>query len=259
MVNIRSEREIGKIRESSRIVYETLSALSEKIVLGVTGKELDQYAETFIRSQGGEPAFKGYMGYPSTLCISINDEVVHGIPDARKFQNGDIVSIDCGVLKDDFFGDSARTYAVGDVASDVRNLMRITEEALYIGVEKAILGNHVSDIGHAIQSHVEEQGFSIVRELVGHGIGRELHEDPQIPNYGSPGQGVELKEGMCIAIEPMVNLGDKEIFTKDDSWTICTRDGKPSAHFEHTVLVWKAGAQILSNGVFEKSSDYVVA
>ena len=248
MVNIRSEREIGKIRESSRIVYETLSALSEKIVLGVTGKELDQYAETFIRGQGGEPAFKGYMGYPSTLCISINDEVVHGIPDARKFRNGDIVSIDCGVLKDDYYGDSARTYAVGDVASDVRDLMRITEEALYIGVEKAILGNHVSDIGHAIQSHVEEHGFSIVRELVGHGIGRALHEEPQIPNYGKAKQGYKLSSGMCIAIEPMINAGAKEVFTAKDGWTILTKDGQASAHFEHTIAITNNGPKILSVG-----------
>lgn len=259
MVNIRSEREISKIRECGRIIHEVLNALEGKVVPGAKGKELDSFAEAFIRGQGAEPAFKGYLGYPSSLCISINEEVVHGIPDGRILQEGDIVSIDCGVRKDDYHGDSARTYAVGTVSEDLRDLMSVTQEALAIGVERASAGNHVSDIGHAIQSHVEEHGYSIVRELVGHGIGRELHEDPQIPNYGNPGQGVVLKEGMCFAIEPMVNLGGKEVFTKDDGWTICTKDGKPSAHFEHTVVVGSAGGRILSNGVYEAVSDPLVA
>tara|TARA_B100001123_G_C15341110_1_gene1034934 strand:- start:6027 stop:6806 length:780 start_codon:yes stop_codon:yes gene_type:complete len=252
LVNIRSKREVEQIRESGRVVYETLSTLEERIVSGASGKELDRFAEEFIRSQGGEPAFKGYMGYPSSLCISINEEVVHGIPSNRPFLEGDIVSVDCGVLKDGYYGDSARTYSVGTIRPEVRNLMRITEEALYLGIDSAVEGSHVSDIGHAVQSHVEANGFSVVRELVGHGIGRELHEDPQVPNYGSPGQGVELKEGMCIAIEPMVNLGDKEIYTKDDGWTICTRDGEPSAHYEHTIVVGhEYKGRILTNGVFE--------
>ena len=254
MVNIRSEREVEQIRESGRVVYETLSALEERIVSGATGKELDRFAEQFIRSKGGEPAFKGYMGYPSSLCISINEEVVHGIPSNRPFVEGDIVSVDCGVLKDDYYGDSARTYSVGTVLPEVRDLMRITEEALYLGIDTAVAGSHVSDIGHAVQSHVEANGFSVVRELVGHGIGRELHEDPQVPNYGSPGRGVELKEGMCIAIEPMVNLGEKEIYTKDDGWTICTCDGEPSAHYEHTIVVGHEKGRILTNGVFEETA-----
>ena len=254
MVNIRSEREIEQIRESGRVVYEILSALEERIVSGATGKELDRFAEQFIRSQGGEPAFKGYMGYPSSLCISINEEVVHGIPSNRPFVEGDIVSVDCGVIKDDYYGDSARTYSVGTIRPEVRDLMRVTEEALYHGIDSAVAGSRVSDIGHAVQSHVEAHGFSVVRELVGHGIGRELHEDPQVPNYGSPGQGVELKEGMCIAIEPMVNLGEKEIYTKDDGWTICTRDGEPSAHYEHTVVVSHEKGRILTNGVFEETA-----
>ncbi|MEE2876178.1 MAG: type I methionyl aminopeptidase [Candidatus Neomarinimicrobiota bacterium] len=251
MVNIRSEREIEKIRESGRIVYETLSAMEERTVPGANGKELDRFAENFIRSQGGEPAFKGYMGYPSSLCISINEEVVHGIPTNRSFMEGDIVSIDCGVLKNSYYGDSARTYSVGSVRPEVGDLMRVTEEALYLGIESALAGNRVSDIGCSVQSHVESHGFSVVRELVGHGIGRELHEDPQVPNYGTSGQGVKLIEGMCMAIEPMVNLGGKEIFTKNDGWTICTRDGEPSAHFEHTVVVGSEGGKILTNGVFE--------
>ncbi len=252
MVNIRSEREVEQIRESGRVVYETLSALEERIVVGATGKDLDRFAEQFIQSEDGEPAFKGYMGYPSSLCISINEEVVHGIPSNRPFEEGDIVSVDCGVLKDYYYGDSARTYSVGTIQPELRDLMRITEEALYLGIDSAVAGNHVSDIGHAVQSHVEAHGFSVVRELVGHGIGRELHEDPQVPNYGSPGQGIELKEGMCIAIEPMVNLGEKEIYTKDDGWTICTRDGEPSAHFEHTIVVGYEKGRILTNGVFEE-------
>ncbi len=254
MVNIRSEREIEKIRESGTIVFETLSALEERIVPGANGNELDRFAEQFIQSRGGEPAFKGYMGYPSSLCISINEEVVHGIPSTQPFVEGDIVSIDCGVLKNGYYGDSARTYSVGAVGSEVRDLMRVTEEALYLGIDRAVAGNYVSDIGCAVQSHVEEHGYSVVRELVGHGIGRELHEDPQVPNYGTPGQGVELKEGMCIAIEPMVNLGEKEIYTKDDGWTICTRDGQPSAHYEHTVVVGREKGRILTNGVFEEAT-----
>lgn len=254
VVNIRSKREIKKIRESGRIVYETLSALEQQIIVGSNGKELDKFAENFIRSQGAKPAFKGYMGYPSSLCISMNDEVVHGIPDNREFNEGDIISIDCGVLKDDYYGDSARTYPVSDVEQEVKELLRVTEESLYLGIDQAVDGNHISDIGYAIQSYVESHGFSIVRELVGHGIGRDLHEDPQIPNYGTLGQGPELKEGMCLAIEPMVNFGGKDIFTKEDGWTICTLDGKPSAHFEHTVVVGKESGEILTDRIIKQAT-----
>lgn len=252
MVNIRSRREIERIEESSKVVYETLTHLESRTVPGVTGEKLDRLAEDYIRSRRFVPAFKGYMGYPATLCISVNDEVVHGIPSSRELEDGDIVSIDCGVVKDGYYGDSARTFAVGEVPEEVRKLLEVTEKSLYIGIEQAVEGNHVSDIGHSIQGYVEKFGFSIVRELVGHGIGTQLHEDPQIPNFGNPGQGIELKEGMCLAIEPMVNLGMREIYTKSDGWTVCTRDGRPSAHFEHTVVISKRGARILSNGALDE-------
>jgi len=252
MVSTRSVREIAKIRESSRIVYEILDFLEDKIVPGVTGKEIDSLAEEHIRSQGAEPAFKGYLGYPSTICFSKNEKVVHGIPDGRTLDDGDIVSIDCGAIKDGYYGDSARTYTVGSsIGEDVQKLLDVTERSLYVGIEQAKSGNHVSDIGHKIQEYVESFGFSIVRELVGHGIGTQLHENPQIPNYGDAGQGVELKAGMCLAIEPMVNLGGEEVYTEQDGWTICTRDGKPSAHFEHTIVVGEEGGRILSNGFFD--------
>lgn len=255
MVYIRSHREIELIRESSQIVYETLKRVEEKISPGVTGGELDRLAEAYIISRGGVPAFKGYMGYSSTLCISINDEVVHGIPDDRPFREGDIVSIDCGVVKNGYYGDSARTFAVGEIPPEAKKLLDVTEEALHLGIKAARADNHVSDIGHTVQTHVERSGYSVVRELVGHGIGIQLHEDPQIPNYGPGGHGVVLKENMCLAIEPMVNLGDNQIFTKPDGWTICTRDGKPSAHFEHTVVVTPDGGRILSDGSVENRGD----
>ncbi|MEE9167390.1 MAG: type I methionyl aminopeptidase [Candidatus Neomarinimicrobiota bacterium] len=251
MVNIRSKGEIDRIGKSGRVVFDTLNLLENYIVPGSTGEELNRLAEEYIRSQGYVPAFNGYMGYPATLCVSINDAVVHGIPDRRQFRDGDIVSIDCGVVKDGYYGDSARTFAVGEVSEEVEKLLDVTEKSLYRGIEKAVVGNHVSDIGHSIQEYVEEFGFSIVRELVGHGIGTELHEEPQIPNFGEPGRGTILKEGMCLAIEPMVNLGLKEIYTKPDGWTICTKDGKPSAHFEHTVVVTSDEARILSNGTLD--------
>ncbi|HIC51152.1 MAG TPA: type I methionyl aminopeptidase [Candidatus Marinimicrobia bacterium] len=250
MVAIRSKREVEKIAESSRIVADSLDFLEDKIVEGVTGMELDKIAEDYIRSRDAEPAFKGYMGYPATLCISVNDEVVHGIPNDTSFKNGDIVGIDCGALKDGYYGDHARTYMIGNVSQELQDLVNTTRKSLKIGIDQAKAGNYVSDIGHAIQTYVEEKGYSVVRELVGHGIGRNLHEDPQIPNYGEPGRGLKLKSGMCIAIEPMINLGGKEIYTKPDGWTICTQDGKPSAHFEHTIVITEQGGNILSNGTF---------
>ncbi len=252
MVNIRNKREIDLIRESSQIVYETLTLLGENIKPGVTGEKLNKIAEKYIYSRGATPAFKGYMEYPKSICISINEEVVHGIPNRRKLNEGDIVAIDCGVLKDGYYGDSAWTYTVGQIDADVMKLMTVTEKALYIGIEQAKSGNRLSDIGHVIQSYVESHGFNVVRELVGHGIGTELHEDPQIPNYGDPGEGILLKSGMCLAIEPMVNLGGKEVYTRSDGWTVCTRDGKPSAHFEHTVVVSDNGGKILSDGTIDK-------
>ena len=246
MVRVRTRREIELIGESAQIVADTLDMLSTKVISGVSLLELDTLAEEFIRSRGARPAFKGYMGFPATLCISVDDEVVHGIPSNNKLSEGQIVGIDCGAEKNGYYGDSARTFAIGNISDNNRDLMLTTEKALALGIEQAKPGNYVSDIGHAIQSFVEPKGFSIVRELVGHGIGTQLHEDPQVPNYGVPGMGDELKVGMCLAIEPMVNCGRKEVFTAEDGWTIKTKDGYNSAHFEHTIAIRENGAEILS-------------
>lgn len=248
MVRIRSQREIEMIRTSAQLVADTLDMLSDSIQPGITTGELDRLAEEFIVKNGGRPAFKGYMGFPASLCISIDDVVVHGIPGDRELETGQIVGIDCGVKKNGYFGDSARTFAVGNISTEDHRLMEVTREALMLGIQAAKQGNYVSDIGHAIQRHVEERGYSVVRELVGHGVGTELHEEPQVPNFGQPSQGQPLKAGMCLAIEPMINLGNKEVFTEKDGWTVRTLDGKPSAHFEHTIAVTENGAQILSLG-----------
>ena len=237
MVRGRSNREIEHISESAQIVADTLDMLTEKVESGISLMELDTLAEEFIRSRDAIPAFKGYMGFPATLCISVDDEVVHGIPSNKILNNGQIVGIDCGALKNGYYGDSARTFPVGDISDQDKKLIEITQEALYLGINEAVPGNYVSDIGHAIQKFVEPKGYSIVRELVGHGIGTNLHEDPQVPNYGDPGMGVKLKEGMCLAIEPMINRGGKEVYTLDDGWTIKTKDGFNSAHFEHTIAI----------------------
>ena len=246
MVRVRTKREIKFIAESAQIVADTLDMISTKVTDGVSLMELDALAENFIRSRDARPAFKGYMGFPATLCISVDDEVVHGIPSNITLKNGQIVGIDCGAEKNGYYGDSARTFAVGDISDENRELMLTTEDALAVGIGQAKPGNYVSDIGHAIQSFVEPKGFSIVRELVGHGIGTQLHEDPQVPNYGIPGMGDELKEGMCLAIEPMINLGHRDIYTCEDGWTIKTKDGYNSAHFEHTITIRENGAEILS-------------
>jgi methionyl aminopeptidase len=246
MVRLRTEREINLIAESAQIVGDTLDMLSGKVKPGISLMELDTLAEKFIRSQDAVPAFKGYMGFPATLCISVDDEVVHGIPSDKVLNDGQIVGIDCGAVKNGYYGDSARTFAVGNISDEDKDLIDTTQKALYHGIEKAVPGNYVSDIGHAIQAYVEPKGYSIVRELVGHGIGTNLHEDPQVPNYGDPGMGVELKEGMCLAIEPMINIGDKEVYTLDDGWTVKTKDGYNSAHFEHTIAILKNGPKVLS-------------
>ncbi len=248
MVRVRNEREIDLIAESCQIVADTLDMLTNHIKPGAVLLELDSLAEDFIRSKGARPAFKGYMGFPATLCISIDEEVVHGIPAKRTLQDGQIVGIDCGAEKKGYYGDSARTFAVGEISTDKKKLMDITKESLMLGIKEAKPGNYVSDIGHAIQTFVEAEGFSVVRELVGHGIGTSLHEDPQVPNYGVPKQGYKLQEGMCLAIEPMINLGEKEIFTDKDGWTIKTKDGKSSAHFEHTIAILSEGPKILTMG-----------
>ena len=246
MINIRNQKEINLIKESSGMVFDVLESLNELITPGASPKDLDLFAENYIKNNGGTPAFKGYMGFPSTLCISVNEEVVHGIPSERLLKNGDIVSIDCGVLKNGFYGDSARTYAVGKISKELNNLLDVTKKSLSLGIKSVKTGGRLSDIGYAIQKYVEDNGFSVVRDLVGHGIGENLHEEPQIPNYGEKGEGIILKEGMCFAIEPMVNMGENEILTKKDGWTIYTKDMKPSAHFEHTIVVRKEGGEILS-------------
>jgi methionyl aminopeptidase len=222
--------------------------LSEYIVPDASILELDEMAEEFIRSRGARPAFKGYMGFPATLCVSVDDEVVHGIPTDRVLEEGQIVGVDCGAEKDGYFGDHARTFAVGTISEEKQQLMDITRESLLRGIAEAKPGNYVSDIGYAIQSFVEQYGYSVVRELVGHGIGTKLHEEPQVPNYGEPKQGYRLREGMCIAIEPMINMGVKEIKTDADGWTIRTLDGEASAHFEHTIAITANGPVILSEG-----------
>ncbi len=246
MVRIRTKREIELIRISAQLVADTLAMLEGHIHPGVTTSELDRLAEDYIRSQGGRPVFKGYMGFPSSLCISINDVVVHGIPGPTVLQEGQIVGIDCGVEKNGYIGDAARTFAVGEISDADKQLMQVTNAALLLGIEQARPGNFVSDIGHAIQQYVEAHGYSVVRELVGHGVGTELHEEPQIPNFGFPKQGYPLKAGMVLAIEPMINMGVKEVYTDKDGWTVRTMDGKNSAHFEHTIAVLENGAQILS-------------
>ena len=257
MINIRGNKEISLIKESSSIVFDVLESLNELIIPGVSPKELDIFAENYIKKSGGVPAFKGYLGFPSTLCVSINEEVVHGIPSDKKLNNGDIVSIDCGVLKNGFYGDSARTYPVGSITSELKTLLDVTKKSLSLGIKSAKVGGRLSDIGHAIQTFVEENGFSVVRDLVGHGIGKNLHEEPQIPNYGIKGEGLKLKEGMCFAIEPMVNIGEKEILTKQDGWTIYTKDKKPSAHFEHTIVVRNNGGEVLSTKVINNEESLV--
>ena len=246
MVYKRSENEIKMISRSCQIVADTIDMLSEFVVPGALISDLDKKAENFITSQGARPAFKGYMGFPSTLCISIEDAVVHGIPGDIELKEGQIVGIDCGAEVNGYYGDHAKTFSVGKISSEKKKLMEITEESLYKGIEKAVPGNFVGDIGHAVQTHAESNGFSVVRELVGHGIGENLHEEPQVPNYGAPSQGYKLHAGMCIAIEPMINLGGREIYTAKDGWTILTADGKASAHFEHTIAILEDGPKILS-------------
>ena len=246
MVNIRSEKEIQLIADSCQIVADTLDMLTAQVKPGVKISDLDKLAEEFIVSKGARPAFKGYMGFPSTLCVSVDDEVVHGIPTDRYLEEGQIVGIDCGAEKEGYYGDHARTFSIGKISDSKQKLMDITKDCLLIGISKAKPGNYVSDIGHAIQSLAESNGFSVVRELVGHGIGSSLHEEPQVPNYGNPRQGYRLTEGMCIAIEPMINMGNKEVITDSDGWTIRTKDGEVSAHFEHTIAITSNGPKILS-------------
>lgn len=250
-VQVKNTREIGLMKESCRIVAEVLALVGSRIASGVRTRDLDEAAEEYIRSRGGEPAFKGYGHdrrnlFPGTLCVSIDDEVVHGIPDGGKIEEGQVVSIDVGVKKNGYFGDGARTFPVGKISEEKTRLLRVTEEALLLGIAQARAGNHLHDVSAAVQRHVESAGFSVVRDLVGHGIGKNLHEDPAVPNYGEPGTGVVLKEGMALAIEPMVNAGTHRVTVGNDGWTVRTADGKPSAHFEHTIVVTTGEAEILT-------------
>ncbi len=247
MIFYKTDEEIELIRESSLLVAKTHGEVAKLITPGVTSLELDKVAEEFIRDNGGVPAFKGYGGFPNTLCISPNEQVVHGIPQDLAIENGTILSIDCGVVKNGYYGDSAYTYAVGEVDDEVKDLLRVTKESLLKGIEKAVVGNRIGDIAYAIQAHAEQHGYGVVRELVGHGVGKALHEDPQVPNYGKRGRGPKLKEGLVIAIEPMINMGTHLVRHHRDGWTITTKDKLPSAHFEHTIAVRKGEADVLSS------------
>lgn len=247
MITIKSDREIEIMKKANQIVAETFLYLEEKIKPGISTSAINELADNFMRNKGAKPSFLGYRGFPASVCISINDEVVHGIPDNKRvLQNGEIVSLDIGTIFEGFNGDSARTFAVGKISPEAARLIKVTEESLKIAIEKAEPGNRLSDISHAVQSFVEKNGFSVVRDYVGHGIGRKMHEDPQIPNFGPPGRGPLLKPGMTLAIEPMVNIGRYEVKTLADGWTVVTSDGSFSAHFEDSIVITEKGPEVLS-------------
>jgi len=250
MIFLKSESEIKKMREAAQLVSRTLAEVAKVIEPGIETGKLDRIAEDFIKKHNARPAFKGYgpksSPFPATLCISVNDEVVHGIPGKRKLNDGDIVSIDCGVEKDGYFGDHAYTFAVGECSAEDEKLLKVTLESLYKGIDQAVHGNKIGDIGHAVQTFCEENNFGVVRDLVGHGIGKDMHEDPTVPNYGKPGRGERLRTGMTLAIEPMITRGSWKVKTMNDKWTIKTADGSNAAHFEHDVVVREGKAEILS-------------
>jgi methionyl aminopeptidase len=247
MIYYKTNEEIEKIRESSLLVARTLGEVAKHIEPGVTSLQLDKIAEEFIRDNGGIPAFKGFNGFPNSLCMSPNDQVVHGIPDNTPLKEGEIISVDCGALKDGFYGDSAYTFGVGEISPEAAELLRVTKESLYKGIAVALAGRRLHDISYEVQTYCESHGFSVVRELVGHGIGRNLHEGPEVPNFGKRGSGLKMQEGLVIAIEPMINMGRRNVIHGKDGWTIRTADGKPSAHFEHTIAIRKDKADILSS------------
>ena len=247
MIYLKTDEEIELMRESNHLVARVLAEVAKSIKPGVSTLELDRIAEGFIRDNGAVPSFLNYNGYPNSLCISVNDQVVHGVPsDEHKLEEGDVVSIDCGVEKNGFHGDSCYTFCVGTVDDETRLLLKTTKEALYEGIKNAVAGKRVGDVSHAVQDYCEKRGYSVVREMVGHGVGRQLHEAPDVPNFGKRGNGPKLKPGMVIAIEPMINMGNRKILIEKDGWTARTRDRKPSAHFEHTVAIRKGEADILS-------------
>lgn len=266
MIYLKSELEIEKMRESAQLVSRTLGEVGKFIEPGVTTGKLDRIAEEYIAANNARPAFKGYgpknNPFPGTLCISVNEEVVHGIPGDRVLEEGDIVSVDCGVEKDGYFGDHAYTFAVGECDDKVLNLLRTTLESLYVGIEQAIHGNRIGDIGNSIQTHCENEGYGVVRDLVGHGLGKSLHEDPSVPNYGRKNRGERLRSGMTLAIEPMINMGSWKVETLNDGWTVVTADGSISAHFEHDVVVREGKAEILSTfdyiAELSKNQDKVI-
>lgn len=250
MIYLKKEDEIDLLRESNQLLGKAHAVVAELIAPGVKTIELDKAAEAFIKGHGGVPSFKGYGGFPYALCISVNDAVVHGFPSEYELQEGDIISVDCGIYLNGFHSDSAYTYGVGKISEEKKQLLKATKESLFRGIEQAIAGNRIGDIGHAIQQYAEGKGYSVVRDLVGHGIGRDLHEEPQVPNYGKRGRGKKLQEGLVLAIEPMINMGVKEVVMGNDEWTILTRDNKPSAHFELSIVVRKEKAEILSTFAF---------
>ena len=250
MIHYKTTQEIELMRQSSLLVSETLALVAGLIKPGITTLRIDSVAETFIKDNKAVASFKGYNGFPFACCISVNDAVVHGFPSNNELKDGDVISVDVGVFKNGFHGDSAYTFAVGDVSAEIKQLLRVTKDSLYRGIEKATHGNRVGDIANAIQTYTErEHGYGVVRDLVGHGLGRHLHEEPQVPNFGKKGTGAKLKEGLVIAIEPMINLGTKDVYHDKDGWTIRTADGKPSAHYEHDICIRKGKADILSTFV----------
>jgi len=246
VINIKSDVEIQYMRSAGKVVAQTLALIEEVIKPGITTAEIDKLAEEFIIKQGAKPSFKGYCGFPASICTSINDEVVHGIPTNRSLLEGDIISIDCGAILNGYHGDAARTFPVGKVSIEAEKLIEVTKESFFRGVEKAIIGNRVSDISAAIQCFAQEHGYSVVRDFVGHGIGTSMHEDPEVPNYGTPSKGPKLVHGMVLAIEPMINIGKHYVKVKANGWTVVTKDGSLSAHYENTVAILKSGPEILT-------------
>jgi methionyl aminopeptidase len=250
MIRYKTREEVEIIRESALILGKAHGEVAKLIKPGVTTLALDKLAEEYIRDNGGIPSFKNFNGFPASLCISLNENVVHGFPNNYQLQEGDILSVDCGVFYKGFHSDSAYTYPIGNVSDEVATLLRVTKEALYKGIEQAVTGNRMGDVGFAIQQHAESFGFGVVRELVGHGLGRDLHEEPEVPNYGKRGKGPLIKDGLVIAIEPMINLGSRSVVQEADGWTIRTSDRKPSAHFEHTVAIFKEGTEVITTHEF---------
>ena len=247
MIFIKTEEEVELCRKSNLLVSRTLATLANEIAPGITTSYLDKLAEEFIRDNGGIPGFLNYREFPNTLCVSVNNVVVHGLPSSYILKNGDIVSIDCGVILNGFYGDSSYTFEVGEVKPEIRALLACTKECLLKGIEKAVVGNRVGDVSYEIQKHAETKGYTVVRELVGHGVGKSLHEEPEVPNYGKKGKGAKLQERMVIAIEPMINMGKRHVYQQKGHWPVVTKDGKPSAHFEHSVVIRKNKADVLSD------------